>query len=338
MFVIRPIAINDLSALEEFAYATNLGMLSLPRNRSLLQKKIERSLESFQAHISHPEKEIYIFVLENTATEEVGGSSGIYAKSGVNEPLYFFRIEALNPRSEKLPAPRERRVLHPISLSDGPSELCTLYLKPEWRKKGLGELLSLCRFLFIADNLHRFDKLTMAALRGVITKTKKNSPFWDGLGKHFLNVTFEEVQSMIEKDRSFIPDFLPRYPIYVSLLTKQAQSVIGKPHITTRPALKMLKKEGFQITNDIDFLEAGPIVAAQTKEIRTVSESNLATVTDTTTAPIVSKMYVIGNHSMDFRACYGRLKVSDEGVSITEKVAKALHVKVGDKIRYATTH
>ncbi|MFN3589050.1 MAG: arginine N-succinyltransferase, partial [Spirosomataceae bacterium] len=35
----------------------------------------------------------------------------------------------------------------------------------------------------------------------------------------------------------FIAELMPKYPIYVSLLSKEAQAVIGKVHEKTRPAL-----------------------------------------------------------------------------------------------------
>ncbi|NGX42307.1 MAG: Arginine N-succinyltransferase [Chlamydiae bacterium] len=339
MFIIRPAALNDLDALEKFAFSVSLGMISLPRDRNLLLKKIEHSIESFDQEITVPKNEAYWFVLENTKTGEVVGSTGIKAKSGVKEPLYFFRIEVQHPQSSAMPVPDEIRILHPISLSNGPSELCALYLAPEWRSKGIGELLSLSRFLFIAGHPHRFENIIMAVLRGFISKSRKTSPFWEGLGRHFLNLELHEIYSMLEQGRSFIPDFLPKYPIYVSLLTKQAQYVIGKPHISTRPALKMLKKQGFKATQDIDILEAGPVISAQKNEIRTIKGSVLATVEGRTQKAIHSKRYVISNNNIDFRACCDTLEISGEHkVLLTEEVMKALKVNTGDKIRYAKTY
>ena len=38
--------------------------------------------------------------------------------------------------------------------------------------------------------------------------------------------------------KGFIADLMPKLPIYVNLLSKEAQAVIGEVHDNTRPALK----------------------------------------------------------------------------------------------------
>ena len=331
MFLIRPITLDDLDAIEQFAYTTTLGMSSLPRNRILLKEKIERSIESFTTDVSTAENEIYLFALKDVSTKKTVGCCGIYAKT---DKSYFFHIETLHPYSSTLPLPSYLRVLHPLILRKGPSELCSLYLTPEYRKGGLGELLSLCRLLFIASHPHRFNSEVMARLRGFINKKRNSSPFWEGLGSHFLNVSFIETQHLLESGKDFIFEFLPKYPIYVSLLQPQTQAVIGKPHSTTWPAMKMLRKEGFAITPEIDIFDGGPTIKAKTTKIRTIKDSSLAVVTEITTNN-ASRQYLISNNSLDFRATLGRLKINtDKSVTLSYETAKVLEVEKGMTIRY----
>lgn len=339
MYVIRPINETDLDALEKFAFGTTLGMLSLPKDRSLLKKKITRSMQSFVKNVVVPENELYLFVLEDLNTRSTCGSCGIYAKTGIEHPLYYFQIEVITNKINGLPLPKETKILHPLSETNGPSELCALFLDQGLRKEHLGELLSRSRYLFISQHLNRFDKQIVARLRGFINKAKMTSPFWEGLGKHFLEMEFVKTQDLLQSGVDFVPEFLPQHPIYVSLLPKQAQYVMQKTHVSTRPALKMLKKEGFQLTNQIDVFEAGPVVSSITTDIYSVKTNTTATVSEITKTPFAAQNYIISNTSLDFRACCSKLKLTKNKMAILpEEAAAALKIRPGDQIRYIKTH
>lgn len=66
----------------------------------------------------------------------------------------------------------------------GSSELCTLFLDPDWRKEGNGYLLSKSRFMFMAAFRDKFNDKVVAEMRGVIDE-HGYSPFWQSLGKRF---------------------------------------------------------------------------------------------------------------------------------------------------------
>lgn len=339
MYIVRPALLNDLDALVEFANSISLGMLSLPKDRSLLKKKIERSLHAFSKTDLKLQEDLYLFILENTLTKKSGGCAGIYAKTGLEHPIFYYRVETISPQKSHLPLPKEIKILHPTRETNGPSELCALFIEKEHRKEKLGELLSLSRLLFIAEHPNRFDNTLFARLRGFINKEKMTSPFWDGFGKHFLNMEFKEAQELHSRGTEFIAEFLPKYPIYTSLLPKMAQRVIQKTHITTKPALKMLEKEGFRLNDQVDILEGGPVVEAKTLDVRTIKHNILAKVSDISTAPIDSPPLILSNTSLDFRACYGTAKLKSEKTAvITRETAAALNLNTGDSIRLVTTH
>lgn len=333
MIVIRPVTKDDLDAVERCALSAGIGMTHLPRRRDILEKKIEASNEAFAKEVVSPKQEDYLFVLEDLEEKIVGGTCGIYSKVGASAPFYVYRVETLAPPSHRFPVPSERRLLRLISYENGPSEVCALFLSPEFRKGGVGRLLSLSRFLFIANNPHRFETTIIANMRGVIEKNV--SPFWDGLSRQFLDVEFEEVMAMRSIDESFIQDILPRYPIYVSLLPPSAQEVIGKTHANTKPAFDMLNHEGFQFIQEIDPIDGGPIIAAETRSVRTVKHSIQATIKDIIPQAIRSERYIISNNSLDFRACYATINMSsDNSIIISADVGKALRVQPGDTVRY----
>ena len=333
MIIVRPVTPQDIDSLERCALTVGIGMTHLPRRRDLLEKKISDSLKAFSKELEKPENEDYLFVIEDLQEKTIGGTCGIFSKVGATNPFYVYQVEDLPPPSHRFPVPAEKRLLRLISHEGGRTEVCALYLLPEFRKGGIGRLLSLSRFLFIATFPQRFEKITMANMRGVIEKNV--SPFWDGLSRHFLDVDFEEVMSMRSIDEKFLRDILPDHPIYVALLHGTAQEVIGNTHENTGPAYNMLFQEGFRFMKEIDPIDGGPIIAAETAEIRTVKDSVLATIKEISSTPIESERYIIGNNRIDFRACYSTLQVVlKDQVIISEEAAQALNVKCGDTIRY----
>jgi arginine N-succinyltransferase len=143
---------------------------------------------------------------------------------------------------------------------------------------------------------------------------------------------------MGRKDKSFIPEFLPDYPIHISLLPKEAQEVIGKPHPQTEPAMRMLKKQGFFFEGEVDLFDAGPTVASKLEDIRSIKENKKATVSEIREVKEEKTPLIVSNCSLQFRACFAHVEETKEGCAITEEVAKALLVKEGDPIRYVSAY
>jgi arginine N-succinyltransferase len=337
MIVIRPIELRDQDALERFAFSSTLGITNLPKNSQLLQEKVLLSIESLQRPISKPTNEYYLFVLEDLNTGELGGTSAITSKIGVKDPSYFYRVDTIQLHSSLPDASKDMRILSTFSYTDGPSEICALYLMPHFRREGLGRLLSLSRFLFVASHPNRFENVIMAEMRGIIDKNDI-SPFWEGLGRKFLDVDFAELMQLQEKGREFISEILPKWPIYVSMLSPSAQDVIGKTHPDTKPALSLLTKEGFQFTTDVDVFDAGPRIEAKRENIRAISASVVAIVDSINHDEIDDgDLQIISNLRRDFRACYAKIKIrGKDSIAISRHTAEALRLKQGEYVRYVS--
>jgi arginine N-succinyltransferase len=145
--------------------------------------------------------------------------------------------------------------------------------------------------------------------------------------------------ALLDQKALSIPEILPHYPIYIALLPKEAQDVIGKTHEATRPAVYMLTNEGFIFNHEVDVLEAGPTLEAPTKSIRTIKNSRLIHIETTSDLLTDGEDFILSNERLDFRACYGKLHIinKDQGI-INQDVAQALRVKPGEMIRYITLH
>lgn len=337
MIIIRPIKRQDIEVFAEFSFEALLGMTNLPRNRDKLLENINYSEKNFLKQVEIPGEEEYFFVLEDLTTGRIGGICGILAQC-TKSFQYCYRIESTPSHSKSVSTPKEFKILKVVPNTYEASEICALYLQPSFRHSGLGRLLSLSRFLFIASQPQRFRPTIIAEMRGYIDQ-RQISPFWEGIGRHFCNYSFVELMAQIESDHTFVPEVLPQFPIYISLLPKETQEAIGKTHDSTKPAYQMLLQENFSFNNEVDIFEGGPIVSAPASEIRTIKNSSLVEI-DTTSDNLTDEMeYVLSNEKLDFRACFAKMqKISITKSVINEEVAHALKVKKGDLIRYVTIH
>lgn len=334
MAIIRPVAREDLDQLVELAGQTGFGLTSLPKDRELLAKRIADSRRVFSIPPDQPGGELYLFVMEDLDAGRVVGTSCIVSKVGGFQPFYAYRIQASIHESETLNIRKSVQTLHLVAEHSGPTEIGGLWLAPDYRKHGNGRLLSLFRFLHMAEHPERFEPVIIAEMRGVVDHDG-HSPFWEALGRHFFDMEFPKADYLSVKDKRFIADLMPTCPIYVPLLHPEAQKVIGKVHENTQPALRMLQGEGFKFSGMVDIFEAGPIISCRLDEIRIVKESRIATVDEITDKQTESIPYIITNMGDDFRACMGSVVSTSEGrVRITPRTAEGLRVTIGNRIRF----
>jgi arginine N-succinyltransferase len=337
MVILRPITLDDLDAVEALTALTGYGLTTLPRDAKLLRRRIRESLRGFEHLVDEdpPRGETYLFVLEDLETKKVIGTCGVISKVGGFEPFYAYRLETEVLESQQLNVRKTVRTLHLVEEHDGPCEIGSLFLSPDYRKDGNGRLLSLARFLFMGEHQEYFDPMVIAEMRGVVDD-QGNSPFWEAVGRHFFDIDFPSADYLSMVNKRFIADLMPRHPIYITLLPKDAQEVVGKVHEQTEPAVKILEAEGFRANNMVDIFEAGPVVRCALKDIRSVNRSTRATVAEVIGGPPpVSEMMIASNTRHDFRACKATVEMTSNGtLRIHDDVAAALQVKVGDTIRY----
>ena len=161
MIVIRPVKSADLEALLALASDTGYGLTTLPHDRELLRKKILRSERSFRDMGDCPAGEAFLFVAEDVESHRVVGTSGIVSKVGGFQPFYAYRLENSVHSSEILGVHKEIQTLHLFAEHNGPSEIGSLFLSPEFRQNSNGRVLSLARFLFMADFAACFDPVVV---------------------------------------------------------------------------------------------------------------------------------------------------------------------------------
>ena len=332
MLVIRPITAADLPALLQCAEESGHGFTSLPVNEEILANRIQHSEESFAKAVTQPGSEGYLMVAEDTETGEIAGTTAIEAAIGLDNPFYTYHLSTVVHSSRRLNVHNVVKILTFGNDYTGVSELCTLFLRPEWRQGLNGRLLSKCRFLMMAEHPERFDHTVIAEMRGV-SDEDGNSPFWEWLKEHFFSIDFTLADYLtgIGK-KGFIADLMPKLPIYVNLLSPEAQAVIGQVHEKTRPALRLLEKEGFTCRGYVDIFDAGPTVECDVRNIESVRHSQLCRVE--IGQPAGQADCIVSNTSFThFRAVVDKVDVLNGTALMSAEAAAALDVKQGDQVR-----
>jgi arginine N-succinyltransferase len=336
MKIIRPIRQSDYASLYDIAVESGIGFTSLPVNEALLKSKIDRSEQSF-SHQPSTGNESYLFVMEDTETGEVVGTSGIEATLGLEDANYHYHQSKVVHASRELDVHNVVDILSLCNDYTGVSEICTLFLRESARQGSNGRLLSKFRFLFMLEHKERFSETVIAEMRGVSDEQGK-SPFWQWLEEHFFSMDFPTADYLTGiGNKVFIAELMPKYPIYVSLLSAEAQAVIGQVHEKTRPALRLLEQEGFRHKGYVDIFDAGPSVEANLENIRSARTSlKLPTKIDNERAKSGKEYFAINTEIKNFRGVCTPLKVDEQEqvVYITSHGADALNISEGEPIRF----
>ncbi len=334
MIIIRPIQASDYDALHQIAIESGHGFTSLPVNEELLTKRINHSEASFNKDVSQPGDEGYLFVMEDTETGKVVGTSGIEAAVGLEDAFYHYHLGKVVHNSRELGIYNTVETLSLCNDYTGATEICTLFLGESHRKNNNGRFLSRFRFMFIAEHAERFSDTVIAEMRGV-SDSDGRSPFWAWLEEHFFSMDFPTADYLTGIGKKvFIAELMPKYPIYVNLLSKDAQAVINKVHDKTVPALRLLEAEGFARKGYVDIFDAGPTVEANIKSIRTAVESERYQVIIGDVSE--SNNYIVCNTKIkSFRAAQASVSIRETAkqVVLTQDVADALLVNEGDWVR-----
>ena len=337
MMLIRPIESRDLPALIRFAEESGHGFTSLPKDAGHLQARIESAEAAFAS--SDTGQHSYLFVMEDSDTGEVVGTSGIESEVGMEDSLYHYHLSKVVHASRELGIHNSVDVLSLCNDYTGVSEICTLFLTPNARQRYNGYLLSRFRFMYMAQHRECFSDTVIAEMRGVSDEMGR-SPFWGWLQNHFFSIDLADAVYRVGMgQKSFIAELMPSYPVYTSLLDEPAQAVIGKVHQQTAPALKMLEREGFEWRRYIDPFDAGPTVEAKLEKIKTVANSRVRSVrvVEQASADAVDVLVANGERA-GFRATIAAATIcSDTGeLSISADVADLLNVESGSSVRAIT--
>lgn len=332
MLVVRCVREEDLDSLFDLIQKSEFGLTTLKISKDELESRIERSLFAFRKKDARPQGQPYVFVMEDLSNGRLVGTCAIYSKTGGFEPMYSYEIKKSVHASEELDVHKEIDTLHLLAQHDGPTEIGSLFLSPDYWGGGHGRLLSMSRFLFLAEFRERFEKKVIAEMRGIVD-SNGISPLWSALGSHFFQMGFPKAETLTSQSKKIIGDLMPKHPIYIPLLPVEAQEVIGKVHSNTEPALAMLLKEGFEKRGLVDLFDGGPTIECEVENIRTVRESKSGTVGTIVEQVAGGSQQLISNSRMEFRTCLGEVSWDGDVATVDQVTALRLDLKKEDAIR-----
>lgn len=348
--LIRPIEDEDIDALQKIAVETGPGFTSLPDDRDFLAGKIALARKGLTAPDDDQNGALYFFVLEDdehpgSRAERLAGCCAIESRVGLDTPFYHYRIGQLAHSTTRLGLHRTLDTLFLCSDHTGSAEVCSLYLRSDWRGEAQrhqrnGTLLSRARWLFMAVHRARFPDRVLAEMRGRFDERDK-SPFWEALGQKFLPIEFQRADHLTGMgEKRFIGEMMPRHPICTAFLPECARACIAQVHHQTRPALAMLNQDGLRFEGYIDIFDGGPTVEAYVDDVRSIRESLTARVRLDESAACAERpvwMAATTGAAVDFRAAWiGRGPQADE-IALTRAEAQRLGVEENDRLRLLST-
>jgi len=331
MQLVRLVKASDTSELTKLIKKAGIGMTTMPKNRKEVEERIRWSISSSNKKTKNPNKDTYLFVLENN--NKIIGISAIYTSISKDKPSVFFKLKKIKLTSTTYNFEKDADILKLHLIHKPYSELGTIFINPSSRGRGRGSLLSFARLQLIASHQSKFDEKTLVEIRGWKDKDNR-SYFWESFSKAFFNLDFFSVDRLSYIDNHFITESVPKFPFMVELLPKRVQKVLGKPHPNAMPALSMLAKQGFKANGLVDILDGGPCMEVKTSKIPIVRSSRKVTI-DVKRAINFSDYGFIVNFSLqNFRVVRENYNLINKNlIEISQKTAKALQVKSGDKVR-----
>lgn len=278
MWRVRPAKLDDLKPILRIVGAQTARLSStLPKTEENLTCAIEQTQASLSPTHDNRKPRRFLFVLENTCTGEIGGTAGIDSRAGNGQPFYNYRRDYLIHASHELNVSRRVEVLYPSHALTDLSLLRSFTIKDELRKTPAFELLARARILFIASHRDWFSSHTVVEIQG-IQHPDGRVPFWDSLGRHFFNMDFESAdQYSGQLSKTFIAELMPPNPIYVTLLSDEAQLAMGQGHPMAEPSQQLLRREGFHPGCFVDIFDGGPVLEARTDSLKTLATCQLKT-------------------------------------------------------------
>lgn len=334
MLALRPVQLSDLPQLQQLARESLVGVTSLPDDTERLRQKILGSCASFTSEVQRNGPENYFFVLEDLASQQLLGCSEILATAGFNEAFYSLRNRPFTSESRELNIHHGVPALSLCQDLNAHTLLRGFHINAELERTPLSELLSRARLLFIAAHPQRFSDAVITEIVGY-SDDAGESPFWNALGKHFFDLPYTEAERLCGlQNRSFLAELMPHYPIYVPMLSPEAQACIGRIHPAGQEAFDILEREGFETNSYIDLFDGGPTLFARPPSIRSIADSRLA-VARAGTQALGKTPYLVSNDALPhYRAMVIELDWSaGEPVMLDTATLGALQLADGSPVR-----
>lgn len=335
MFVVRPVETGDIPAFEAMTTYPAPCVHTLPRSRAAIEDAVACSIASFASAPQKPADESYLFVLASTEDGSLAGTASIAATAGAHGAFYAFRRDVLSQVSRDLGISHNVHALSLCSDLTSHSQLSGFHLVRGERIHAA--LLSRARLLFAALAPQRFANRFFASVSGPVDGDGR-SPFWEALGRKFFQMDFLAAERLVggARNRGFIVELMPHYPVYVPLLPAAAQQALGQVHAEAGQAFDILREEGFESDVYVDAFDGGPVLQAPKKALSAFSRSRRKRAAAMTgPAAEQARLHLVAAAGgRGFRAVLARCEVSgrSDAVALDDQALRSLQVSPGDTV------
>ena len=322
---------DDLLELARF-----LDSVNLPNDAGAIAEILDLSQRSFNGAIANPRRREYVFVLRDLEQKRAVGTSMVIGQLGRKDAPYIY-FDVLE--EEKYSATLDRHFIHQVlSIGysyNGPTEIGGLVMHPEYRRapERLGMLISYVRFLWIATHRADMRDNILAELLPPL-EADGTSHLWEAVGRHLTGLSYREADRLSKKNKEFIRGLFPEGEIFASLLSPEAQAVIGKTGPQTRGVEKLLRRIGFRYANRVDPFDGGPHFIAPTDDIVLVQRARKGAIAIGKAAGQRRALVAREHREAPFFECVASpLEITGDGaLLVPEDAARALGVVTGDEI------
>ena len=255
-YEIRAATPRELDPLADLA--AHLDTVNLPADRGILRDLLAHSEASFAGDVTDVRKREYVFVLWDAQQERAVGTSTVIGQLGRRDaPYIYFDVQ----REEKYSATLDRHFVHTVLETcysyDGPTELGGLVVHPDCRRRPerLGTVISYVRMLFLAVRRQDFRDHVVAELLPPLLPDGR-SHLWEAVGRRFTGLTYREADRLSKRNKEFIRGLFPD-EIYATLLSPEAQALIGHVGPESRGVETLLRRGGLRLARQWRFSLSG---------------------------------------------------------------------------------
>ena len=328
-YEIRAVTRQDKGDLLELARF--LDSVNLPNDPEAIQPIIAKSEDSFLGTIDDPKRREYVFVLYDHEEKRAVGTSLIVGQLGRRDAPYIYLTVG---KEERYSQTLDKHFIHQVlSIGysyEGPTEIGGLVMHPDYRRNTgkLGMQISYVRFLFIAMERACFRDRILAELLPPL-QPDGTSHLWEAVGRRFTGMDYRAADRLSRENKEFIRGLFPDGDIYTSLLSDEAQGVIGKVGAQTRGVEKLLRRIGFRYVNRVDPFDGGPHFLAETDQITLVNAVKECAVRfgDRPDRVMLGTRYPVAPY---FRAAALHGAIEGEEVVINAEEAASFDLREGD--------
>jgi len=190
---------------------------------------------------------------------------------GLVLPRYWYHVGATVHAAGELQLFHRQRTLLLGNDHTGASELAEL----AWRRDGLSLaeqaaalrcLVSSALALAVQQRAHPGEQL-IVELPGV-RDAAGQSPFWQGLGRHFYGGDPQDAESRFGADwPSHVAALLPRLPVLATFLPHSAQAAIAQVADHALVLRELLQACGLRYSHHIRIHDGGPVLVAELDDV-----------------------------------------------------------------------